>query len=112
MAHFAQIDSNNIVTQVLVIDQETVDTGLFGEPSSFIQTSYNTRGGVHYGQDGQPDDGVALNKNYAGIGFNWDGTGFYAPQCHPEATLDKTTYNWICNNADHQPKEITVGNSN
>ena len=69
MAHFAQIDSNNIVTQVLVIDQETVNTGLFGDPNSFVQTSYNTRGGVHYGQDGQPDGGVALRKNYAGIGF-------------------------------------------
>ena len=66
MAHFAQIDSNNIVTQVLVIEQDVVDTGLFGEPSSFVQTSYNTHGGVH------TLGGTPLRKNYAGIGYKYD----------------------------------------
>lgn len=66
MAHFAQIDSNNIVTQVLVIEQDVVDTGLFGEPSSFVQTSYNTHGGVH------TLGGTPLRKNYAGIGYTYD----------------------------------------
>lgn len=66
MAHFAQIDSNNIVTQVLVIEQDVVDTGLFGEPSSFVQTSYNTHGGVH------TLGGTPLRKNYAGIGYSYD----------------------------------------
>ena len=66
MAHFAQIDSNNIVTQVLVIEQDVVDTGLFGEPSSFVQTSYNTHGGVHL------LGGTPLRKNYAGIGYTYD----------------------------------------
>ena len=109
MATYAKIE-NNIVTQVIVAHSKAwCEDALGGE---WVQTSYNTRGGIHYGQDGQPDDGVALNKNYAGIGFNWDGTGFYAPQCHPEATLDKTTYNWICNNADHQPKEMPNGGTN
>ena len=66
MSHFAQIDGNNIVTQVLVIEQDVVDTGLFGEPSSFIQTSYNTQGGVH------KLGGTPLRKNYAGIGYTYD----------------------------------------
>jgi hypothetical protein len=66
MSHFAQIDENNIVTQVLVIEQDVVDTGLFGEPSSFIQTSYNTQGGVH------KLGGTPLRKNYAGIGYTYD----------------------------------------
>ena len=66
MAHFAQIDSNNIVTQVLVIDQETVNTGLFGEPSSFIQTSYNTLGNEH------KNGGTPLRGNYAGVGYTYD----------------------------------------
>jgi hypothetical protein len=66
MSHFAQIDSNNIVTRVLVIEQDVVDTGLFGEPSSFIQTSYNTQGGVH------KLGGTPLRKNYAGIGYTYD----------------------------------------
>lgn len=66
MAHFAQIDGNNIVTQVLVIEQDVVDTGLFGDPASFIQTSYNTYGGVH------KLGGTPLRKNYAGIGYTYD----------------------------------------
>ena len=66
MSHFAQIDSNNIVTQVLVIEQDVIDTGLFGEPSSFVQTSYNTHGGVH------SLNGTPLRKNYAGIGYTYD----------------------------------------
>lgn len=96
MAHFAQIDSNNIVTQVLVIEQDVIDTGLFGDPSSFIQTSYNTRGGVHYGVDGQPDGGVALRKNYAGIGYTYDSgrDAFIAPKPFNSWTLNETTCYW------------------
>mgnify|MGYP003331941785 FL=1 len=96
MAHFAQIDGNNIVTQVLVIDQETVNTGLFGEPSSFVQTSYNTRGGVHYGQDGQPDNGVALRKNYAGIGYTYDKNrdAFISPKPYNSWVLNEDTCYW------------------
>ena len=72
MAHFAEIDSNNKVVRVLVIgnDQEhrgqdflTNDLGLGG---TWIQTSYNTRGGVH------TLGGTPLRKNYAGIGFSYD----------------------------------------
>lgn len=96
MAHFAQINENNIVTQVLVIDQETINTGHFGDPSTFIQTSYNTRGGVHYGLDGEPDNGVALRKNYAGIGYIYDATrdAFYTPQPYPSWILNEDTCIW------------------
>lgn len=96
MAHFAQIDSNNIVTQVIVIDQETLNLGHWGDPASWIQTSYNTRGGVHYGQDGNPDGGVALRKNYAGVGYVYDAgrDAFYAPQPFPSWTLNESTCYW------------------
>ncbi len=96
MAHFAKIDENNIVTQVLVIDQETVNTGAFGDPSSFVQTSYNTRGGVHYGEDGRPDDGIPLRKNYAGIGYIYDSVrdAFYTPQPYASWTLNEETCYW------------------
>ena len=72
MAHFAEIDSNNKVVRVLVVgdDQEhrgqdflANDLGLGG---TWIQTSYNTRGGVH------TLGGTPLRKNYAGIGFSYD----------------------------------------
>lgn len=66
MAHFAQIDENNIVTRVLVIEQDVIDTGLFGDPSTFIQTSYNTQAGEH------ALGGTPLRKNFASIGFTYD----------------------------------------
>ena len=66
MAHFAQVDENNIVTQVIVIDQETLNTGLWGDPNTWIQTSYNTRGGVHI------LGGTPLRKNFAGVGMTYD----------------------------------------
>jgi hypothetical protein len=61
-----------------------------------VQTSYNTRGGVHYAPDSNtPDDGVALNKNFAGIGFIYvDGVGFHAPQPFLSWTLNSDTYVW------------------
>ena len=90
MSHFAQIDENNIVTQVLVIEQDVVDTGLFGNPSSWIQTSYNTSGGVH------KLGGTPLRKNYAGIGYTYDRTrdAFIPPQPYTSWTLDDTTCLW------------------
>lgn len=96
MAHFAQVDENNVVVQVLVIEQDVINTGHFGDPASWIQTSYNTRGGVHYGPDNQPDGGVALRKNYAGIGHIYDPVrdAFYAPQPYPSWMLDEDTCWW------------------
>ena len=87
MAHFAQIDENNIVTRVLVIEQEVVDTGLFGEPSSFVQTSYNTQGGVH------SLNGTPLRKNYAGIGYTYDSglDAFIPPKPYNSWVLNEDT---------------------
>ena len=92
MSHFAQV-KNNIVQQVIVAEQDFINT--LSDTTDWIQTSYNTRGNVHYDPNtGQPDDGNALNYNYAGIGYNWDGVGFYSPQPYPSWTLNKTTYLW------------------
>jgi hypothetical protein len=90
MAHFAQIDSNNIVTQVLVIEQDVINTGLFGEPSSFIQTSYNTHGGVH------TLGGTPLRKNYAGTGYTYDSVrdAFIPPKPYNSWTLVEDTCLW------------------
>jgi hypothetical protein len=67
MSHFAKIDQNNRVTQVIVAEQDVINTGLFGDPALWIQTSYNTHGGVH-AQGGTP-----LRKNFAGIGYTYIG---------------------------------------
>jgi hypothetical protein len=73
MSHFAQI-TNGIVSNVIVIESSVLAQGHWGDPSTWKQCSYNTRGGVHYGQDGKPDGGVALRGNYPGIGYTYDAT--------------------------------------
>ena len=97
MSHFAQIDENNVVQQVLVIEQAEIDTGNWGDPATWVQTSYNTRGGVYYTpgtSDPDPDQSKAFRKNYAGIGDTWDGVGFFEPQPYPSWTKDSFTYQW------------------
>lgn len=93
MSHFAQIDDNNIVINVIVAEQDFIDTGAVGDPSKWIQTSYNTRGGIHYGPDGNPDGGVALRLNFAGLGsvYHPDIDGFCHACDFPSWTLDETT---------------------
>lgn len=93
MANYAQV-KNGIVVEVIVADQSVIDSGLFGD--GWLQTSYNTRGGVHYGQDGQPDGLPALRANYAGIGYTYDEINdvFYSPQPYPSWTIEAPTWIW------------------
>ena len=100
MAHFAQLDENNNVIQVLVVNNEDIDfenedvsgtaylTNLFG--GTYKQTSYNTRSGVH------TLEGTPFRKNYAGIGMHYDAVrdAFIAPKPHPSWTLDESTCQW------------------
>jgi hypothetical protein len=97
MSQFAQIDENNTVQRVLVIEQSEIDTGNWGDPASFIQTSYNTRGGVYYTpntSDPDPDQSKAFRKNYAGIGYTWDGIGFIPPKPFPSWVMNSFSYQW------------------
>jgi hypothetical protein len=85
MAHFAEV-VDGVVERVIVADsKEWCQANLGG---TWVQTSYNTHGGVH-SQGGTP-----LHKNYAGIGYTFDGTGFAAPQPYASWTLDEETYLW------------------
>jgi hypothetical protein len=95
MSHFAKIE-NGTVTQVIVAEQDFINTGLVGEPNTWIQTSYNTRNGIHYGQDGNPDGGLALRFNYAGIGYVYDAVAdvFYQASPYPSWILNTTTWTW------------------
>jgi hypothetical protein len=95
MSHFAKCLDGKVI-QVIVAEPEFFDTFVDSSPGQWIQTSYNTRGGVHYGPDGQPDGGVALRSNYAGIGYTYDATHdvFYAPQPYASWTLNQTTWLW------------------
>ena len=101
MAHFAKLDANNIVTFVTVGRQEddgqeaalTARTG-----DVYKQTSYNTRGGVHYQADGTPsaDQSKALRKNYAGLGYTYDAgrDAFIPPKPYNSWVLNETTCLW------------------
>ena len=96
MAHFAKVVDGS-VTQVIVAEPEFFETFVDSSPGQWIQTSYNTRGGVHYDPEtGEPDGGVALRKNYAGIGFTYDTAkdAFIPPQPYASWTLNEETCLW------------------
>jgi len=103
MSHFAKLDENNIVTFVTVGRQE--DDGREEELIArtgdvYKQTSYNTRGGVHYDPEtGEPseDQTKALRKNYAGIGFTYDEErdAFIPPKPFDSWVLDEDTCLWV-----------------
>lgn len=89
MTHFARVQ-DGIVTEVIVIEQEMIDTGLWGPPEEWIQTSYNTRGGVHR------SGGTPLRKNYAGVGYIYDSEldAFIPPKLFASWVLDEDTCQW------------------
>jgi hypothetical protein len=89
MAHWAHL-TNGIVDQVIVIDEETLALGHWGDPSEWKQTSYNTHGGVH------ALGGTPFRKNYAGIGYSYDSgrDAFIPPKPFESWLLDETTCFW------------------
>ena len=96
MSHFAKV-INGIVETVHVVGQDYIDSGKLGDPDNWIQTSYNTRGGVHYAPNSsEPDGGIALRKNYAGGGYTYDQTrdAFIPPQPFSSWGLNEETCNW------------------
>ena len=90
MTHFAQI-TDNLVTTVIVAEQDFVDS----QPGTWVQTSYNTRGGQHFDQEGNVD-GTGLRFNYAGIGHTYDSVrdAFIAPKPYSSWVLDEATCQW------------------
>jgi len=89
MAHFAKVVDGK-VTQVIVADAEFFNTFVDSSPGEWIQTSYNTAGGVH------KNGGTPLRKNYAGIGFTYDRTkdAFIPPKPYASWVLDEQTCLW------------------
>jgi hypothetical protein len=87
MSHFAKVE-DGLVTQVIVAEQDVIDSGLFG--TGWVQTSYNTYGGVHI------LGGTPLRKNYAGVGYTYDSIldAFIMPKPYPSWTLNPETCLW------------------
>jgi hypothetical protein len=127
MAHYAELDDNNIVLRVIVVrtedtldengnESETVANTFLhkcGFTGRFIRTSYNTRQGVHYKSDSdEPSGQLAFRKNYAGIGMTYDPfrDAFILPKPedpnNPDRyVLDEKTCLWT----DTLRKDINIG---
>jgi hypothetical protein len=98
MAHYAFLDENNIVTEVIVgIDESELIEGLepeiwYGDfrNQACVRTSYNAN----------------IRKNFAGVGYSYDATldAFIPPKCHAEAILNETIAQWTCENEAHSVK--------
>lgn len=96
MAHYAKVLDGKVI-RVIVAEAEFFDDFVDDSAGEWIQTSYNTRGGVHYQPNTNTpsaDQSLALRKNFAGSGYLYDGTGFYEPQPFNSWTLNQTTYLW------------------
>tara|TARA_B110000090_G_C13226685_1_gene386944 strand:+ start:61 stop:408 length:348 start_codon:yes stop_codon:yes gene_type:complete len=90
MAHYAKVE-NKLVTQVIVAEPEFFDTFVDSSPGEWVQTSYNTNGGVH------SDGGTPLRKNFAREGDTYDATrdAFIPPQPYASWILAEHTCQWI-----------------
>ena len=86
MSYFAEIE-NGVVKRVIAIDQENLNTGRWGDPANWIQTSYNTFGGVH------KLGGTPLRKNFASTGYVYDKArdAFIPPKLYNSWVLDEFT---------------------
>lgn len=95
MSHFAKINEDNMVTEVIVADQDFIDT----MEGTWVQTSYNTHEGIHYVADTDTpssDQSLALRKNYAGVGYTYDASrdAFIPPQEFESWVLDEDKCVW------------------
>lgn len=103
MGHYAKV-VDGFVTEIIVAQQDFIDK--YHADETWIKTSYNTYGGVHYepteggnvSTEPSPsaDQSKALRKNYAGVGFIYDSVrdAFYEPQPYPSWTLNETSCLW------------------
>ena len=98
MAHYAKVRQGKVI-KVIVAEADFFDNFIDDSPGTWIQTSYNTRGGVHYEPNSNTpseDQSKALRGNYAGPGYNYDKTldAFYPAQPYNSWTLDTGSFLW------------------
>lgn len=97
MSHYAKV-VNETVTQVIVAEEDFFKGFVDTSPGEWIQTSYNTKGGVHYDQTGKPsaDQSKAFRKNFAGVGYRYDSKAdaFIPPKPYPSWVLNEQKYIW------------------
>ena len=126
MAHFSKLGingkviavtpvNNNVILNADGIEDEEVGRqyleNVHGWPL-WKKTSYNTRGNVHYGQDGQPDGGIPLRANYATIGSTYDAVNdvFYPPKMYNSWVMNDSTWTWEAPVAEPDDGKLHVWN--
>ncbi len=95
MSHFARIDENGYVVQVIVAEQDYIDS--LDDRLMWKQCSYNSRGGVHYDPDtGMPSGKPHFRFNFPGIGYRYHPgyDAFVPPKPYNSWILDPTTCHW------------------
>ena len=99
MAHYAFLDNNSIVTEVIVGINETET--IEGKTPEIWYAEFRGQMCKRTSYNGN------IRKNYAGIGYTYDATrdAFIPPKCHNEAELDETTCLWTCSNSEHIVEE-------
>jgi hypothetical protein len=96
MAHYAKVVDGTVVN-VIVAQADFFDSFIDNSPGIWLQTSYNTHGGVHYDPiTKEPDSTPQLRYNYATVGglYDQDANAFYEKQPYPSWTLNTETYLW------------------
>jgi hypothetical protein len=101
MAHYALVNKDDIVLRVIVCDQDPINIDMTKKEAEdiqgrWLQTSYNTRGGVHYNQDGKPSGKPAFRENFAGKGDKYieELDAFMTQAPGPVWILDLNTFQW------------------
>ena len=113
MAHYAKVESG-IVTKVIVAEPEFFDTFVDDSPGKWVKTSFNMFAGKYLDENNNvaadqsviTGDEARERKNFAGVGFSYDGIGFAPPQSYPSWVFDSDTYTWnppIANPQDGKP---------
>ena len=113
MAHYALLDSNNIVVQIITGVDETVtqidpDGNAIGGSTEAWESFYASQpwfSGLTCKRTSYNAKGNGFRKNYAGIGYSYHPIkdAFIPPQCHVSAILNETTCQWECNDQSHTP---------
>lgn len=114
MGHWAEIDENDVVIRVLVMKEEELDTGNWGDKSNWIKTSYNTHEGKHYvpnehqnWSEESPDQSKALRYRFAGAGYFYNRTHdvfMTTPKPFPSWIVDTSNYTWV---PPHNPDALS-----
>ena len=98
MAHYTKV-LDGIVIKIIAAEPDFFNDFIDDSPGEWIQTSYNTRGGVHYKEDGttpSADQSKALRKNFGSRDMEYDSVAdaFHSPKPYPSWTLNSTTFLW------------------